>query len=155
MHAHTPKSPYHSPLRINGNIFTTILSLGINTEASQHEYSPGSIKVNPISSKLRTYDKNPRTLSPFGQCGMWIQNLELDKTESRGAGNNEGGDLLNHPGSLFQLHKQTILFYYISLIDLCFSITYRWKFSCPPFALQGCNMTQGKEQYIAPRRQES
>lgn len=52
-------------------------------EASQHEYSPGSIEVNPINTKLRTYDGNSGTLSPFGQYGMLKQNLELGKTESR------------------------------------------------------------------------
>lgn len=74
-------------------------------EANQHEYSPGSIKINPINTKLRTYDGNPGTLSPFGQYSMWIQNLELDKTNSRKGKENRDGDLLNHPEALFQLRK--------------------------------------------------
>ena len=78
-------------------------------EANQHECSPGSINGNPINTKHRTYDGNPGTLSPFGQCGMWIQNLELGKTESRKGKENRDGDLLSHPEALFQLHKQTIL----------------------------------------------
>lgn len=49
----------------NRNIFTTTFSLGINRKASQHEYSSSSIKVNPISTKLKTYDGNSRTLSFF------------------------------------------------------------------------------------------
>lgn len=57
--------------------------------------------------------------------------------------------------ALFQLHKQTIPLQYISHINLCFSIIYRWKFSCLPLDLQGCNMTQGKEKDIAPGRQGS
>lgn len=39
---------------------------------SHHENSPSSIKLNSISTKLGTYDGNSGTLSPFGQCHMWI-----------------------------------------------------------------------------------
>lgn len=52
-------------------------------EASQHEYSLGSISINPINTKLRIYDGNSGTLSPLGQYGMSIYYLELGKTQSR------------------------------------------------------------------------
>lgn len=46
----------------------------------------------------------------FVQCGMWIQNLELGKTESQkrkelreGQEKNRDGDLLNHPRSLISI----------------------------------------------------
>lgn len=49
-------------------------------EASQHGYSPGSISINPINTKLKTYDGNSGTLSPLGQYGMSNYYLDLGKT---------------------------------------------------------------------------
>lgn len=52
-------------------------------EASQHEYSLGSININSINTKLKTYNRNSGTLSPLGQYDMSIYYLELYITQSR------------------------------------------------------------------------
>lgn len=73
-------------------------------KASQHEYSPGFISINPIYTKLRTYDGNSGTLSPLGQYSMLVYYLELGKTQSRKEQKkNRDGDLLNHPGCLISI----------------------------------------------------
>lgn len=121
--AHTPKGWSHSPLRISGNSLTTTLSSGLNME---HRSKP--VSMNIILALLRSPHLEQSSglrmeileilewFFLFGQCGMWIQNLKLGKTESQKRKDlREGQKKKNRwkftRSSLeaaFQLYKQTI-----------------------------------------------